>query len=348
MKKILFLFLVLSSQIFAQNNLAAVKFDEFDDSTDSYSSMKETSLSERLQRFVKQVKKERGKRVYIIYYVARKVKSFEENKISYWADIAKYEITSNTRLQDEEVIIINGGFREKNTLEYWIAPKKSAAPELTPTFSKSESFTCPGIYVNQDGMEFDKTNPVYFRVSVYPKVGETYEWKVSSGRIIEGQGSDFIKVNLSNTDSNRVTAFVEVGGLPLPCEKTGLITIEIGKKPYLFDSAARYNFSELSARLDGLMNALGNQPTMTGYIIVYAARKGGIREREMAIRSVQKYFAFRRYDLSRVKIIRGGFREYNTVDSWLVPLGVNAPVPTPSVDSRFIEIPKRTKTRKKS
>lgn len=347
--RIALILLVFSAQVFAQQSSRSLKFDEFNDSQEIYFSLEELSLTERIKRFIAQIKKERGKKIYIIYYRARITNYFYQHKISNWAERTKTEIIAGTKLTYEDVFVINGGYREENMIEYWIVPRSSEPPEPTPTFTKDEAFTCPNIYVQAEGFQFDKDNPVKFSASVYPKAEMSYEWKVSDGKIVEGgQGKDFIKVDLCDAKANRVTAFVEVRGLPVPCEKSALTTVELGRKPYQFDSAARYNESELFARLDAFMAQLSNDPTMTGYIIIYASRSKGVRESKRAITSLRNYIAFRRFDPNRITIIEGGFREYNTVDSWLVPPGVEPPVPTPSVDSRFIEIPRKNISRKKA
>jgi hypothetical protein len=347
--RIALILLVFSFQAFAQQNNRALKFDEFDDSQENFYSLEEISLTERIKRFVTQIKKERGKKIYIIYYRARITAGSSQYKISNWAERTKTEIIASSKLTYDDVFVVDGGYREKNTLEYWIAPKSSEPPKATPTFSKDETFTCPNIYVQAQGFQFDKNNPVKFSASIYPKIDVSYEWKVSDGKIIEGgQGKDFIAVDLSGSQANRVTAFVKVSGLSVPCEKSALATIELGRKPYQFDSAVRYNESDLFARLASFIVQLGNDPTMQGYIIVYANRSSGVRDTKRAIASVRRFFAFSRYDISRVTIIEGGFRDYSTVDTWLVPPGAAPPVPTPSVDSRFITVPKMIKSRKKS
>jgi hypothetical protein len=60
------------------------------------------------------------------------------------------------------------------------------------------------------------------------------------------------------------------------------------------------------------------------------------------IASVMQIFAFYKYDTSRITIVKGGFREYNTVDSWIVPPGAEPPKPTPTVDEKFVTIPQKS------
>lgn len=335
------------SFVSAQKNSVALKFDEFDDASNiQFYPFEELTLSQRIERFIRQIKQERGIKVYLIYYRARKENNLNSSKSSSWAVETSSEIRYKTKLKDEDIISIDGGYKERNTIEYWIVPKNAEPPKPTPSFDKSESFDCPSINVYADALQFDKTKSINFSVSDYylDKIENLkFLWKVSAGKIIEGQGQEKIKVDLTDTNVKRITAFVEVDGLPYPCEKVGFSTIEVGKKPYLVVEAERYNSSELSAMIDGFMMQIYDDPTLKGYIIIYAGRNGGTKEMVRAIVSVRRMFAFRRYDLSRVTILRGGFREYNTVDMWVVPEGAELPTATPTVNEKFVVLPKQAK-----
>jgi hypothetical protein len=351
-KTVLLVFvLILTSQFFAQTKLVALKFDEFDDTSEvNFYPYEGFCLSERIERFISQIKKESGKRIYIVYYKAQKTDKGNENKSYNLAEQTRWKILDKTKLEREDVILIDGGYREKNTLEYWIAPKNAEPPKPTSGFDTSESIVCPNIYVQGDGFEYDRSKIVKFSVYIYqsePKKEFTYKWKTSDGKILNGQSTDAIDVDLSNTNTKTVSAFVEIEGVPYSCGKVGFTKIEIGKNPYIFDSAVRYNYSDLLARLEAFITFLNNNPTTRGYIIVYANRTEGSREMERAIASVKRVFAFRKQDLSRVTMVRGGYREYNTVDSWILPEGADVPIPTPTVAEKFIKSPAKKKTIRK-
>ncbi len=348
-------FTLFALTVFTQEKPKALKFDEFDDSVGNqfYSYFeKKISISERTERFIDQLKKERGVKVYIIYYQAEII-SNSNNIIENRASRIIYEIQSKTQIKYEDVILVDGGYREKNTLEFWIAPKTAEPPAPTPTLDKSETFVCPHIYVYGDGLPFYETGIVHFSIPTYDLKSvekPAFNWKVSAGKIVEGQGTSKIKVDLSNSDTKRITAFAEVGGLPLPCEKVGFSTIDVSSKAYQVDHAERYNYSDLAARLDSFMIMLNNNPTAKGYIIIYATRGTGAKDMERGITSVKNFFKFSKRDMSRITIVRGGFREYSTVDSWILFEGAEPPKPTPTVDKNFVITNpiKKTSTRKKS
>jgi hypothetical protein len=351
MKTLQLIFLLLICFAFcsfglAQSKPVALKFDEFDDSVDSFYPYEGTNLSQRIERFIKQIKQERGVKVYLICYRARKTNSYDY-KCNRWNYSTKSEILGKTKLKSEDIISIDGGYRERSTIEYWIVPKNASSPKPTPSFDKSEAFECPIISVYNVGFPFDPSRTIDFSVSSHylDKIENLkFEWKVTSGTIVEGQGTERIKVQLNDNDSKRVTAFIEVSGLPHPCEKVGYTTIEFNNKPYLIVSDENYNYSELSARVDDFMTQLNSNPQLGGYIIVYASRRVGPQEMERAIASVKRIFAFRKYDLTRVAIVRGGYRENNTVDMWVLPEGAENPIPTPTVDEKFVGFSKKKKT----
>ena len=53
-----------------------------------------------------------------------------------------------------------------------------------------------------------------------PQPGFTYHWAVSAGTIVEGQGTNSIKVDTKGLGGKTVTATVEVGGMDSACAKT--------------------------------------------------------------------------------------------------------------------------------
>lgn len=351
---ILACFLFLAISVNSQNKITALKFDEFSIGSDNfYYPFEEVKLSDRIERFIKQIKKERAVKVHIIYYQPRVLYKNLQYRVRYQADFTKTEITYKTKLESDDVNVINGGRRENPTLEYWIVPQNAEPPTPTPTFAESESFVCPNVYIVEDRFKFHETHLLDFYVPTYDinqsddssidtrKI--SYEWKVSAGEILDGEGKSRIKVKINDPDTKRITVFVKVKGLSFPCETNAVLTVESGNEPYLIDRAEHYNFSDLAARLDAFLVTLMDNPTLKGYVVVYANRNTGTRDMERGIRSVRNYLGYRNFDLSRITIVRGGFREYSTVDSWIIPPGAEPPAPTPTVDNKFITLPVKNK-----
>lgn len=331
------LFAVVS--ISAQIKPQTLKFDEFEISNPQFHSLyREITVAQRAERFAKHLRKQTGVKAYIIYYQARIIEN--NSGIRYLADSIKSGV-SNERLAYDDVVVVDGGFRENDAFEFWIVPKNADLPAPTPTFAKSETFQCANLSV-YGYPALNKTDEVIFSVNSYDlKVIEnpTLTWKVSAGEMVEGQGKDSIKVKLNDSTQKRVTAFLEIEGLPYPCPKVFTGTAEIRGKLFLIDSFGNIPNGETKARLDAFLSTMQDNPTAKGYVIIYGSRASGARSIESKNRLYTSYFTFRNVDVSRITIMNGGYREQTSGELWLA-FGDEKPVPAPTVDRQFVEVPK--------
>jgi hypothetical protein len=343
----IFLFALFFAQAQGQERPKPLKFDEFEVSqVDKYWPFDLIDLSKRVDRLLAQVKKMPSVKVYVIAYHARKSEYLNRRVLDYWADESKSKIAFTGKLGDENVILLNGGIRDTNSLEYWIVPKGSNSPVASPTYAPSEGVDCPDIYISENGVNLESEKPAEFKVSTYPKMELSYRWSASAGEIVEGQSGDTVKIDPKG--AKRLTVYAEASGLPLPCNRVQFGTFNIGLRPYLFDDATRYNFSDLSARFQGFMVQLANNPTFRGYVIGYGSRNGSSAwERNAALGSIQRIIVFDKFDPSRVTLVDGGFREFNSVEMWILPPGVEPPKPAPSVDKEFVQTQKALRQRKR-
>ena len=348
-KLILFWILIFSLQIFAQDKAVALKFDEFDDAVEEYLFAEPISITQRIERFANQLKKTSNSKAYIIYYQSQ----ISEN--SYAASNLAHSIKSilsyRKGIDSEKIVLIDGGIREKRTIEFWIAPKNAEPPKPSPQFDKSELILCPTMQVYGNGFSYNQNGSLDFTVfmsNVPENTTFEYEWKISAGRIVAGQGTKKITVDVDNVGSKNVTAFVKVKEIDYPCKNFAWSNLTVKENTaVLIDKFGRYNESEFKMRLDNLYTYLNNNPTTKGYIIIYASRTEGMREMERAIKSYKAGIAFRKFDASRVEIAKGGYRDENTIDMWILPQGTTPPKPTPTVDKKFVEVPVKKKTKNK-
>jgi hypothetical protein len=63
-----------------------------------------------------------------------------------------------------------------------------------------------------------------------PYMNPTYNWSVSAGTIIKGQGTPTIEVDTADLVGQKVTATVEVNGLPPECQRIASCKVQIRKK----------------------------------------------------------------------------------------------------------------------
>jgi hypothetical protein len=156
----------------------------------------------------------------------------------------------------------------------------------------------------------------------------TYNWTVSAGEIVSGQGTPVITVaTTKEMAGSNVTATVEIGNLCASCnDRTRSETAGIANKPDVikFVEFGPAVPDEIKAQLDPFYSELSNNPNATGYIINYGTPKE-VAKREKDIRAAIK---FRKYDLSRVTIVNGGDNGSGVKTVfYIVPAGVTPPTP---------------------
>jgi hypothetical protein len=323
-----------SLQSIAQSKPIALKFDEFTDEPGKLYLFDDViTFNERVNRLVNRLKRERSKRVYIIHFRARVANYSDASNSRTNAERARWEIVYNTPIKDN-VEIIDGGIRELNTLEFWISAKNGLAPTASPTFLNSEAITCPSLYVSPEYPRFKDGEPLIFNAGRYPKSETQVDWTLSAGKILEGQGTDSIRVD--PTGAERVTAIASFHGIALPCNNNVMVTARVGMKPYLVNSVSGFNISYLAALLDSFWSILADRPNVSGLIYVYGSRTQQKRSLDRAERIVLNHLAFRRFPSERIRIIRGGYRDFESVDLWLLPPGAKEPGPSPTVDETYV------------
>ena len=156
-----------------------------------------------------------------------------------------------------------------------------------------------------------------------------YNWTVSAGTIIEGQGTDTIKVDTKGLGGQSVRASLSMGGYNLECAADCAVSIPLpkiyGRK---FDEFPDISRNDEKARLDNFGIELQNDPTSTGYVIVYPGRTSKRAEVQDHFGRVIEYLVNSRgMDRSRIKTIEGPKRDQLHVELWITPQGATAPNP---------------------
>jgi len=146
---------------------------------------------------------------------------------------------------------------------------------IIPTISTSNNLQkvdCPFVSV-RCGLESCCASPLQFVAQIRgAESGRkvSYQWTVSSGEIVSGQGTSSISVIASKWAS--VTATVEVKGLTAECARvTASMTpiCEPAPPTQLLDQFGNMPFSQVKRHLDGFADQLRQHPGAQGYILVY-------------------------------------------------------------------------------
>jgi hypothetical protein len=157
----------------------------------------------------------------------------------------------------------------------------------------------------------------------------TYNWTVSAGRIISGQGTPNITVDTAGLAGQTIRANLDVGGYGMRCPASCATSIPIMNKPRKFDEYYDIARNDEKARLDNYAIQLQSEPGSQGYIIVYPSRRARSNDAQARAQRVSDYLVNSRgIDSHRVVITMGPPREDWLFELWVVPEG--APPPTPN------------------
>ncbi|MEO8648339.1 MAG: hypothetical protein ABI539_04155, partial [Acidobacteriota bacterium] len=157
----------------------------------------------------------------------------------------------------------------------------------------------------------------------------TYNWSVSDGTIESGQGTPSITVRAPlNENGGNITATVDLGGLDTGCDcpRTQSETAPFSGKPVSIqvNEFDKMSNDDIRAQLDLFFNELSNNPNNQGYIINYGSDRD-ITARE---RLITNHINFRRFDRSRITLVRGGDTGVGVKTKlYRIPPGADNPTP---------------------
>jgi hypothetical protein len=189
---------------------------------------------------------------------------------------------------------------------------------------------CPTIVVS--GPDKVRTGQsVTFSASVSggtPSVPPAYNWTVSPGRIIKGQGTNRITVDTAGLAGQSVKATLMIPGFDsLNCSASSVA--EIQPEPpgcRKFDEFTTISRNDEKARLENYAIEMRNDPTSTAYVIVYPGRRGPGDVQQRITRIVDYVVNSRGIDRRRVVIIGPVCNEV-VIELWICPQGAKAPAP---------------------
>ena len=160
-------------------------------------------------------------------------------------------------------------------------------------------------------------------------VTPVYNWTVSAGTIIAGQGTDTIKVDTAGLAGQTVRASLSMGGYNLECSADCTVTMPLPKPVNKkFDEFPDISRNDEKARLDNFGIELQNDPTATAYVIVYPGRSSKRGEvQHHASRVVDYLVNSRGLDKNRIVTLVGPARDELFVELWITPQGATPPNP---------------------
>ena len=160
-------------------------------------------------------------------------------------------------------------------------------------------------------------------------VTPVYNWTVSAGTIISGQGTDTIRVDRTGLGGETVRASLSMGGYNLECVADCAVSISLPKlNNRKFDEFPDISRNDEKARLDNFAIELQNDPTSTAYVIVYPGKSGKRGDVQYHSNRVVDYLVnSRNLDKSRIVTLVGPTRNELFVELWITPQGATPPNP---------------------
>lgn len=208
--------------------------------------------------------------------------------------------------------------------------------------------TC-GIVDIEGPAEVEPGTPVIFKVRV-PSLLHTskpeFQWKVSAGTIVTGQGTNEITVDTVGLGGLDLIATVELSGAPLGCNASASRTTRVKPAVFVcgrpFDEYGDVRFEDEKARLDNFAIQLTAHAPTIGYILLSAGREtyeGETRERLDRARSY--LVGVRDIDPNRLVTVDCGFSADLTFRLYLFPLGIDVPCIDSNVTLAEVKFTKR-------
>jgi hypothetical protein len=163
-----------------------------------------------------------------------------------------------------------------------------------------------------------------------PSIPHAYNWTVSAGRIIEGQGTNTIKVDTSGLAGETVRASLTMPGYgTLACAADCGVSIPLPRiVSRKFDEFPDIQRNDEKARLDNFVIELQNDPSATAYVVIYpgsASKRGDVQHH--ASRIVDYMVNSRGIDQTRIVTLVGTARNELFVELWITPRGATPPNP---------------------
>ncbi len=184
--------------------------------------------------------------------------------------------------------------------------------------------TCPDRVVANEPLTFTAT-----ATGGSGNVTPVYRWTVSGGRIIEGEGTTSIKVDTTGLGGQTIKATFSVDGYPQVCSASCGVQTQLPVVPSRkFDEFPSIARNDEKARLDNFAIELKNDPTSTGYVIVYPGQNGRTGDVQKHTTRIVSYLVnYRGIDARRIVTLTGATRAELLVELWVSPQGATPPGP---------------------
>lgn len=212
---------------------------------------------------------------------------------------------------------------------------KKIAAILIAVFSVlfTNAQNCPGIAVEPNSYEIPAGDTLVFvAMTKGASANVTYNWVISAGTIISGQGTPMIKVNTEGLpDGAFITATLELGGIPKTCTNNASSSAEVIPAAQLVVSGNFTNGQELKNAVQKFISASGfKDPENMGtcFIYLYPGPKTSESSLTAFKQAIIGAFEFNKILPSQYEIENGGQKKLNHYEMYLISGRSAKPKPT--------------------
>lgn len=171
------------------------------------------------------------------------------------------------------------------------------------------------------------------------KVAPIFDWSVSAGTINSGQGTPAIEIDTTGAGADRaIYATVLLGGLAPECVASANATFPVAGPARKVDEFGPLADEELTERVDKFLAHV--TPADVAYIFAYGGRTNVRGYAAASLREIRAHALKAGVRSDRLVTMDGGYRDEAGYELWLVPIGSEAPRPSPTVNARDIVFPR--------
>jgi PKD domain-containing protein len=157
-----------------------------------------------------------------------------------------------------------------------------------------------------------------------------YNWTVSSGSIVSGQGTTSIRVDTTGLAGQSVVAKVSLAGYPIDCSGSCVVEVPVVLECRKFDEFPALARNDEKARLDNYAIELQNDPSATAYVVVHAGKMGRAADVQKHTTRITDYLInSRAIDGHRIVTLVGSVGPQLLVELWVCPQGATPPAAAP-------------------
>lgn len=283
---------------------AARKFDEFEELRG------ECDLGARLDNLVIQLQSEPESKGFVIVYSGKY--DLPATISTYRARIGNY-LVNMRGVDPERLVILDGGYKQNVTTEFWIAAKGATAPEPTETINvkqeldKAFKFTEERVYLPDNSPQLAEEF-VEETETIGEAEAEAGAAEAVAEQPVEAQEEEAAQARAEESEEAAVEAEEE--------EETGAANVWWASKNYA--------------------RALEMEAKSHGLIIFYADREYADFSRMKEVVELAKKRLVEKYGVKaeRLTLTFGGYRKSSAVELWLVPANASVPLPTPDPEQQ--------------